>query len=53
MAGAKFIVLPNIALAFENKFALIMCYQGFVEADSHPGMPAYQGTLVETKHPPC
>lgn len=51
MAGAKLIVLPNIALAFENKFALIICYQGFNEADSHPGMPACQGTFVETKHP--
>ena len=51
MAGAKLIVLPNIALAFENKFALIICYQGFVEADNRPGMPVYQGTFVETKHP--
>lgn len=52
MAGAKLIVLPNIALAFENKFALIICYLGFIEIDSHPGMPVYQGTFVETKHPP-
>lgn len=51
MAGAKLIALANVALAFENKFALIICYQGFDEAESHPGMPVYQGTFVETKHP--
>lgn len=51
MAGAKLIVLPNIALAFENKLALICLHLVFNEAKCNPGMQIYQGTFVEAKHP--
>ena len=51
MAGAKLIALANVALAFENKLALICLHLVFNEAKCNPGMQACQGTFVETKHP--
>jgi len=52
MAGAKLIALANVALAFENKLALICLHLVFNEAKCNPGMQACQGTFVEAKHPP-